>query len=67
MDSEVAQNRVGAEKDRLEKEGLEFHKKVREGYLKIARKNQDRIKIIDANLAVEDVFQQIKEILDRYL
>lgn len=66
IDSEIAQKRLGKEKDRLEKEGLEFHKKVRYGYLELAKKYPKRIKIIDANLKIEEVFSQIKKILDEY-
>jgi dTMP kinase len=33
IDIETAQTRVGKEKDRLEKESLDFHQKVRSGYL----------------------------------
>lgn len=67
VDSEIAQKRVGKEKDRLEKEGLEFHKKVRFGYLELAKKYPKRIKVIDANLSIEEVFEQIKKIIDEIL
>ena len=60
IESEIAQDRVGENKDRLEKEGIEFHKKVRFGYLEIAKKNPERIKVINANLKIEEVFLQIK-------
>ena len=66
IDSSIAQKRLGEEKDRLEKEGLFFHQKVREGYLELAKKHPERIKIIDANLGIDKVFSQIKEVLDRY-
>ena len=64
VDSEIAQQRVGKTKDRLEKEGLEFHKKVRFGYLELAKKYPERIKVIDANQSIEDVFKQVKKIID---
>ncbi len=66
VDTEVAQQRVGKNKDRMEKEGIIFHQKVRNGYLELAKKNNKRIKIINANLSIEEVFSQIKEILDKY-
>ncbi len=66
IDSSIAQKRLGEEKDRLEKEGLIFHQKVREGYLELAKKHPERIKIINANLEIDKVFSQIKEFLDRY-
>ncbi|MBQ8847515.1 MAG: dTMP kinase [Candidatus Gastranaerophilales bacterium] len=67
VDSEIAQQRVGKTKDRLEKEGLEFHKKVRFGYLELAKKYPERIKVIDANQSIEDVFKQVKKIIDERL
>ena len=67
VDSTVAQTRVGSEKDRLEAEGLEFHKKVRFGYLELAKKYPDRIKVIDANRTIEEVFAQVKKIIDEIL
>lgn len=67
VDSEIAQTRVGKIKDRMEKEGLEFHKKVRFGYLDLAKKYSKRYKIIDANATIEDVFEKIKEIVNGIL
>lgn len=65
VDTSVAMERVGnrAEKDRLESEGAQFHAKVRHGYLEIAKQEPERIKIIDANLSVEEVWAQVLEIL----
>ena len=67
VDSTIAQQRVGETKDRLEKEGLEFHKKVREGYLELAKKYPNRIKVIDSNKSIEEVFEQVKKIIDEIL
>ncbi len=67
VDSEIAQKRVGETKDRLEAEGLEFHKKVRMGYLELAKKYPQRIKVINANLTIEEVFEQVKKIIDEIL
>ncbi len=65
VDTSVAMQRVGnrAEKDRLESEGAKFHQKVRQGYLEVAKKDPERIKIIDANLDIEAVWMQVEEIL----
>jgi len=67
VDSEIAQKRVGETKDRLEKEGLEFHKKVRFGYLELAKKHPNRIKVIDSNKSIEEVFEQVKKVIDEIL
>lgn len=67
VETSVAMTRVGnrAEKDRLESEGAAFHSKVREGYLKIAEQEPERVKVINSNLSVEDVWAQVFEILEK--
>ena len=67
IDIETAQQRVGKVKDRLESEGLEFYKKVKEGYLELAKKYPNRIKIINSNKTIEEVFEQVKKIIDEIL
>jgi len=53
--------------DRLEKEKIEFHQKVREGFLAIAKKEPERIKIIDALLPITLIHRQVKDIVVKYL
>ena len=67
VSTEVAQKRVGTEKDRMESAGIEFHKKVRNGYLEIAKEEPERVKVINANNTIENVFQDTKEVLDKFL
>jgi dTMP kinase len=47
-----------ADNNRYEKLGLEFHQKVRMGFLELAKKNP-RIKIIDGTKTIDEVFSQI--------
>ena len=44
---------------RFEEEPLEFHEKVRSGYLDLAKKNPDRWHVIDALLPIEEIATQI--------
>lgn len=44
--------------DRLEKEGIVFQRRVREGYLKIAREEPERIKLLDAGQEFKLVLQE---------
>ncbi len=67
VDLETAQERVGNTKDRMEKEGFEFHKRVKEGYLEIAKKYPDRIKVINSNQKIDKVFSDLKEIIDKVI
>lgn len=64
VSEEVAQQRVGSEKDRMESAGNEFHKRVRNGYLEIAKQEPERVKVIDANLSINEVFEQVKKYID---
>ena len=45
--------------DRLEKESLEFHCKVREGYLSVANANPHRIKLIDATQSPDAIHAEV--------
>lgn len=64
IDTETSMARVGAEKDRLESAGIEFHKRVRNGYLEIAKKNPQRIKVVDASQTIEDVQRDVIKIVE---
>lgn len=50
----------GREINRLDLEGIDFHRKVREGYLKVANLYPERIKIIDASVSKDEVAEAIK-------
>lgn len=63
VETEVAQQRVGNEKDRIEAAGAEFHRKVRNGYLEIAKQFPDRVKVINANNPIETVYKDSKNII----
>lgn len=67
IDTETSMARVGAEKDRLESAGIEFHKRVRNGYLEIAKKNSQRIKVVDASQTIEDVQRDVIKIIEGVL
>ncbi len=47
------------EPDRMEQSGLKFIKKVRRGYLRIAKEEQKRCVVIDAKQPKEKVFEKI--------
>lgn len=46
-------------KDRIESSGDEFFEKVRQGYLKIAKSQPERIKVIDAMGSIDDINKEI--------
>ena len=53
--------------DRLEREKIEFHRRLRKGYQIIARQEPRRLKIIDAEVDPEQVFAQIREAIQPLL
>lgn len=50
--------------DRFEEEDTSFHERVRSGYLDIARREPERIAVIDASGTPEFVFTQVQDIIN---
>ncbi len=57
----------GREVNRLDLETIDFHQRVREGYLQLVERFSDRIQVVDASKPVDEVYSaaltQIKAIL----
>lgn len=53
--------------DRFEQEKLDFHVKIRNGYLELAKKDPARFAIIDANGSEKDIHKQIVTAIDSLL
>lgn len=49
--------------DRIESEAISFHQQVRQGFLEIAGAEPQRVKVVSALAAAEDVHQQIVELI----
>jgi dTMP kinase len=45
--------------DRFEKEALEWHQKLRQGYLDIAKADEGRCLVVDANRAEDDIEEEV--------
>lgn len=56
---------AGSKEDRFERETLEFHQKVRDGYLKIAASEPDRVKVIDGGREIPLIHKDICDIILR--
>ncbi len=54
-------------RDRFERKTLDFHIKIRYGYLALANKHKDRFRIIDGTLAEQRVAKKIREVISPYL
>lgn len=68
LDPETGLQRVKARSagalDRMEREPLEFFRAVRQGYLDLAQREPDRIRVFDAALDPQTLSQQIRDALD---
>ncbi|MDD5454799.1 MAG: dTMP kinase [Candidatus Ratteibacteria bacterium] len=53
--------------DRIEVENESFHKKVRKGYLEIAKQNPKRVKLIKVEGEIADIQKKIREIVEKHL
>lgn len=51
-------------RDRIENEEIIFHREVREAYLTIAKKEKERIKVIDGGRSENDIFKEILKITE---
>jgi dTMP kinase len=72
LDLEVKEGLIRAEKfknyrDRLESESLDFHDKVKKGYLTIAQNNPERVRVVDAKGTIEDVHFRLKQYINHDL
>jgi dTMP kinase len=52
------------QEDRFEREKIEFHEKVRAGFLEMARAEPQRFRIVDATRPVEEITLALKKIVD---
>lgn len=53
--------------NRFEEEKKEFHKKVREGYLTLARKEKRRFRIIDARKSKRETFARLRREVEKII
>jgi dTMP kinase len=54
-------------RDRLEKEEIVFHKRVRQGFLKLAKEHPARILVVDATCSVDDLSQKLNLVMEEKL
>ena len=63
VDVETSMKRVGKEKDRMDSAGIDFHNRVRKGYLELAKQEPKRIKVLDATKSIEEIHKDVINIL----
>jgi len=57
----------GRKEDRLEGEKSDFHRRIRQGFLKIAKANRKRIQVVDGTEDVAQTWQKAKKVVDAFL
>lgn len=63
IDVATGMSRLGKRLDRMESQSRAFFKRVRAGFLDIARKEKRRVKVVDASRPIDLVFEDVKKIL----
>ncbi len=58
-------NEAGKAADAIGEESLAFHKRVREGFLAVARQEPKRVVVIDATRALGEVMDEVWEVVGR--
>lgn len=60
-------SRTNAQKDRIELRPLDYHEKVRQGYLKLAAQDTQRIKLIKVDAPKEEIFKRVCNHIDQVM
>jgi dTMP kinase len=66
VDASAGLERSGEVRDRIEQQGDDFHKRVGEAYLELARRWPDRFVVVDANRSESEVHQEIIRSLEHH-
>ena len=71
LDPVVGQRRIAANKgrevNRLDVKGMEYHQKIRAGYLEVAKKYSDRIKVIDASKSPDEIAEEVYKLIKKVI
>jgi dTMP kinase len=64
---DVGLRRLGKNLDRIEREAVEFHERVRQGYLRIAEEEPDRVKVVNAAATIDDTFVEVRNLVEQLI
>ena len=65
VETSLLRVKARGELDRFEKEELEFHKRIRNTYLDLAKNNSNRIEIIDSSKKIESMLNNVKQAIEK--
>jgi dTMP kinase len=66
-DTVHTQNDIRLEQNRLDKENRSFHRRVQEGFRKLADRYPERIKVVDASMSIEKIHEEIIRLVQTLL
>ncbi len=67
IETEEGLRRAGKNKDRIEQRSLDYHKRVRTGYLRLAKEDPGRFKVVRVDRSKEEIFQEVKAHIEHCL
>ena len=65
VETSLSRVKARGELDRFEKEELEFHKRIRNTYLDLAKNNSNRIEIVDSSQNIESMLNNVKQAIEK--
>lgn len=65
IETRTGLKRIARKRDRIEREPFAFHRRVQQGFLRLARRTPRRFVVLDANQSREAVTTKIKQRLNR--
>ncbi|MBD8591208.1 dTMP kinase [Peribacillus simplex] len=71
IDTKIAQKRIkkrtDAELDQFDLENIQFQDKVREGFIFTAKRDPERIKVIDGTLTQQEILEKIINLFEKFV
>ncbi len=67
VETGLRRNRAVNKRDRLELEAISFHEKVRRGFIEIAEKEPERVKLVNSADKIENINKKIADIVLAFL
>ncbi len=67
IETEQGLSRTGTKKDRIEQRSIQYHQRVHQGYLKLAKAEPQRIKVIPVNQGKEGIHKIVRHYLNQLL
>jgi dTMP kinase len=66
VEPEIGLGRIKRAKDRIESRPISFHQKLRKGFLALAKKYPKRIKVVNAQCSLEELFNRVEVIVEKH-